>query len=110
MKQTFQLNLLTFPVWWYTVGLTQLYVWCQRNFRFGVKKSGFALFVRYMYAPLYGDYTRSGRIISFLLRIAILAGKIIALGARLFALGMILFAYLVVLPLSVVMAIYSLIP
>jgi hypothetical protein len=110
MKQTFQLNLFTFPVWWYTVGFPLVLEWAKNNFRYGVKRSGFSLFVRYMNAPLYGDYTRSGRIISFLLRIVLLFAKIAGLGFRLLGLGIFLLGYLIILPLCAFLAIYSIIP
>lgn len=110
MKQTFKLNLVTFPLWWYSVGLRLVMDWARHNFRFGVKKSGFSLFVRYMHAPLYGDYTRSGRIISFLLRVVLLFAKIIALGLRLLLLVIIVIGFVIILPLSLLLGIYSLLP
>ncbi len=109
MKQTFQLNLFTFPIWWYTVGFPLVFSCAKNNFHYGVKSSGFSLFIRYMNAPLYGDYTRSGRIISFLLRIVLLAAKVGALGFRLLGLGIFLLGYLIIIPLCILLAIYSLV-
>lgn len=110
MKQTVQLNFLTFPVWWYVIGLPLLLDWCKRSFQYSVKRSGFRLFLRYMNAPLYGDYTRSGRIISFLLRVVLLFGKVAWLGIKWIGLAIVVLVYISILPVSVLMAIYSLIP
>lgn len=110
MKQTFQLNPITFPLWWYSTGLSLVFNWCKRSYQFALKKSKFSLFVRYMGAPLYGDYTRSGRIISFLLRVVLLLAKVFALGFRIFGLALLLFGYVIILPLALFMIVFALIP
>lgn len=110
METKLQLNPLTFPLWWYTVGLGVVWERARQQFRYGLKKTAFRLFLRNLRHPLYGDYTRSGRVISFFLRIVLLFAKIFFLGVRLVFLGLFLAAYCVILPLSLFLVFYMLIP
>lgn len=110
MESKIQLNPLTFPLWWYTAGFGVVWQRAKQQFRYGLKKTAFRLFLRNLRHPLYGDYTRSGRIISFFLRIVLLIAKIIFLGFRLIVLGIFLAAYLVILPFALFMIIYIILP
>jgi len=110
MENKIQLNPLTFPLWWYTAGFGVAWQWAVQQFRYGLKKTAFRLFLRNLRHPLYGDYTRSGRIISFFLRIVLLFAKIIFLGVRLVYLAIFLVGYLLILPFSLFMAIYIILP
>ncbi len=110
METKLQLNPLTFPLWWYTIGLSVAWDLVRKHFRYGLKKTAFRLFLRNMWHPLYGDYTRSGRIISFFLRVVLLFAKVFFLGFRAIVLALFFAAYLVVLPFSLFMVIYLLLP
>lgn len=103
-------NILSFPVWWYSEGL-QL-AWRHAQSRWGVvlRSTGLIIFLRNMTQPLYGDYTRSGRIISFFLRVVLLIFILFWTGLRLLfvLLGFVL--HLVILPLAIIMIIYQLFP
>ncbi len=110
MESKIQLNPLTFPLWWYTVGLGVVWDRCIQQFRYGLKKTAFRLFLRNLRHPLYGDYTRSGRIISFFLRIVLIIGKLILLGFRGLFLALFLAGYLLILPFSIFMVIYLILP
>ena len=62
-------DLLYFPVWWYSQGLkkTALGFWEQAKDM--AKGLAIPVLARHLLKPMYGDYTRSGRIISFFMRI-----------------------------------------
>lgn len=105
-----QLNPITFPLWWYTVGFRLVCAWALRQFRFGLKTTGIIVFIRYMRHPLYGDYTRSGRIISFLIRVVLLIFKILVLGLRILVLLAFLISYLLILPFAFIMVAYQFVP
>lgn len=110
METKIQLNPITFPLWWYTIGFGVVWQRARQQFRYGLKKTAFRLFLRNLRHPLYGDYTRSGRIISFFLRIVLLIAKIVFLGVRLVFLALFLGAYLVILPFSLFVVIYLILP
>ena len=110
MERKLQLNPVTFPLWWYTTGFGIMWQWAVRQFRYGLKTTSLMLFLRHMRHPLYGDYTRSGRIISFFLRVVLLFIKLIFLGVRILFLAIVLSVYIIILPLSLFMIFYTLIP
>ncbi len=110
METKLQLNPLTFPLWWYTIGLEVAWDRAKKHFRYGLKKTAFRLFLRNMRHPLYGDYTRSGRIISFFLRVVLLIAKTIFLAVRTLIIGIFLIVYVTVLPFSLFTILYLLLP
>jgi hypothetical protein len=105
-----KLQLILFPLWWYTTGIRLLWQWVKKRFGYRLHGSGFTLFVRHLAEPLYGDYTRSGRLISLFLRLFLLLFKTLALGLYGLALFGLLCIYLAVIPFSIVMIIYQLFP
>lgn len=107
---TISLNILSFPVWWYTVGLGLVLNWVKAQFRFGLSRTGLVLFARHLREPLFGDYTRSGIVVGFFLRIALLLLKALLFGIRIFFVLCILFLYIALLPGAIVMIIYQLLP
>ncbi len=108
--QDTKLQLILFPVWWYTTGTGIAWQWVRRRFSYKVRSSGLVLFARHLREPLYGDYTRSGIAISFFLRIFLLLFKVIYLGMYIVWLGFMMLLYLAILPLSIVMILYQIIP
>lgn len=72
-------EILFFPVWWYVDGL-RLTTRTLLNNLAGVEyRLGVRLMLRNIGRPMYGDRTRSGRIISFFMRLVLIFGKGIAL-------------------------------
>ena len=105
--QNFPLNILTFPFWWYSVGLNLVWKWTQREYFFGLHKSGMLIFARHLGEPLYGDYTRTGRIFSFFLRIVLLVYKVIVFAIRLLIVGILDLLYLLLLPATIILIIFQ---
>jgi len=73
-------EILYFPVWWYSHGLagtgrTLLSKWFGLSNRLSIP-----ILARTMGRPMYGDYTRSGRIISFFFRIILLVSRLVVFG------------------------------
>jgi hypothetical protein len=108
--QDTKLQLLLLPVWWYTTGVTLMWQWVRRRISHRLRAMGLVLFMRHLSEPLYGDYTRSGRLISFFLRIALLIGKFIWLGLYCVLLIFVMALYLAIIPLSIVMILYQIVP
>jgi hypothetical protein len=107
---SFPLNFLTFPVWWYTVGIKIAFKKAQANFGYGIKKTGIVLFARHLGEPLYGDYTRTGRIVSFFLRIVLIFFKVLLLTFRGIFLIIYLLGYLIILPSLIILLIWQFLP
>lgn len=62
-------DILYFPVWWYTVGLKKVYLGFWHQLISLINGFSLPILFRSILKPMYGDYTRSGRIISFFMRI-----------------------------------------
>lgn len=101
----FSLNLLTFPVWWYTIGLKQVWQRAKHEFHFGLQQTGLLIFIHHLREPLYGDYTRSGRIISLLLRLLLLMAKLALFLLRLLVIAALILGYVLILPVILMMII-----
>jgi hypothetical protein len=98
----------TFPIWWYTEGLQLAARHAQEKYKYILRSTGLLIFLRNMTQPLYGDYTRSGRIISFFLRVFLLLFILIWTLLRIVFAFLVLGLHLVALPLVIVMIIFQL--
>jgi hypothetical protein len=107
---TLPLNLLTFPLWWYTTGTGLVWAWAKLQAIFGLRKTGLLLFARHWKEPLYGDYTKAGIIFSFFLRIFILLYKLLMFIIRVVIITVMVIAYLLLLPFCLVMIFMQLMP
>jgi hypothetical protein len=81
--QTSKLNFLTFPIWWYTEGTGIILHWLKNHFQYTLRQTHLLLFFRHLNEPLYQDYSRAGRALSFFLRIFILIFKTLYSSLRL---------------------------
>ncbi len=72
-------ELLYFPVWWYSRGLQLTALALYRNWRGLTHRLSIAILFRTMGKPMYGDYTRSGRIISFFFRLLLIFVRLIVI-------------------------------
>lgn len=73
------LEIIYFPVWWYSVGFFRLLknVWC--FWRDQEKSLGFAVWAKNIFVPMYGQNDWAGRLISFLVRLVQVIGRGLAL-------------------------------
>lgn len=101
------LNLLTFPLWWYTVGWSLVWDWTKKELRFGLHKTGLLIFARHLQEPLYGDYTKAGIILSFFFRIFILIYKLIIFALRMLIVALLDLLYLLVLPTVTIIIVFQ---
>jgi hypothetical protein len=103
----FPLNILTFPIWWYSTGLGLIWKWYKKKNHYVLERTGLLLFARHMFEPLYQDYSKSGLIISFFLRIFFLILKSIffCLNAVFYGLGVLV--YIFTLPLIIIMIVFQ---
>ena len=104
--ETVPFNLLTFPLWWYSTGLSLTWEWVAISFRFTLKKSALKIFLRHFGDTLYGYQSRADRIISFCLRVVLLVYKIFAILVKLVFLGLVLLLYLAAIPVLLALIIF----
>ena len=75
-------DIIYFPVWWYTKGLARVANFCLTGVVSYVRNIGFVIWLKSMSKPMFGDYSKEGRIISFFMRIIVLIYKVINLLVR----------------------------
>lgn len=99
--------MLTFPLWWYTVGLALFWNWTKSHYHYSLQKTGLLVFAKHMREPLYGDYSKAGIILSFFLRIVILVYKLVVFTLRVLALCILGILYLIILPILIIMIVFQ---
>ncbi|MFA6392337.1 MAG: hypothetical protein WCW66_06385 [Patescibacteria group bacterium] len=62
-------KLIYFPVWWYTTGTKKVLFFIGREIAGVANALGISILFKNLLKPMYGDYSKSGRIISFFMRI-----------------------------------------
>lgn len=72
-------ELARLPLWWYTTGLAQTANRLLRNLKDSVRFFGIDVWAKNLFVPMYGDNSIPGRIISFIVRFAVLSGKSLGL-------------------------------
>jgi hypothetical protein len=75
----FVLDIIYFPVWWYTKGAIHAWRWCFDLLRNGNANLAPGLWLANLFVPMYGQFDLQGRIISFLMRLVQILVRTIAL-------------------------------
>lgn len=63
------LEIIYFPVWWYSAGLFRLLKNVWRFFKNRESSLGFLIWLKHIFVPMYGQYDFMGRLISFFIRL-----------------------------------------
>ncbi|MBI4092558.1 MAG: hypothetical protein HY420_01405 [Candidatus Kerfeldbacteria bacterium] len=94
-------DLIRWPVWWYTRGTvnTTLFVW--QEFLAVVDRLSLRILFRNLLKPMYGDYSRSGRVISLVMRLIVFAFRLVGLTIWTVVLALALLLWLAIIPLTV---------
>lgn len=71
----FLFDLVRFPWWWYSGGLKLVIIKCWRGFASTRARVALGIFAKYLFKPMYQDYTLQGRLISFGMRLFLLLIK-----------------------------------
>jgi hypothetical protein len=102
------LSIFSFPIWWYSEGLSLAWKHCQSRWRYVLRSTGFVIFLRNIAQPLYGDTTRQGKIISVFIRLVLLVFIFFWTGIRLAFPFFLFVIHVLALPLAIVMIVYQL--
>lgn len=69
-------SVLYFPFWWYTSGLKRRFLWFIRSTKGLAHNLALGIMFKYLFKPMFGQSTKSGRIISFFMRLILLCWRI----------------------------------
>ncbi|MDD5040627.1 MAG: hypothetical protein PHY34_05795 [Patescibacteria group bacterium] len=95
-------DIVYFPIWWYTKGFVRIYRYCSESANFHLhRRVALGIWLRSMFKPMYGDYTKEGRIISFFMRCVVLVWKLLSTVLWFLVLFLLICAW-VILPLVII--------
>ncbi|OGY93422.1 MAG: hypothetical protein A2406_00725 [Candidatus Komeilibacteria bacterium RIFOXYC1_FULL_37_11] len=99
-------EILYFPLWWYTKGLTKMFAYVFESIRNTNRNLAVGLMFKNLFKPMFGQYDREGRIISFFFRILLTFSR-----AIIFVLLVILYLLVIIfwlfLPVAVCWGIFN---
>ncbi|MFA5130963.1 MAG: hypothetical protein WC467_00905 [Patescibacteria group bacterium] len=99
------LEIIYFPVWWYSVGFYRLLKNVGKFWRDQEKVLGFSVWAKNIFVPMYGQYDWAGRLISFLVRLVQVIVRGLALLVWLL-LGIALILSWLIIPVLLVIALF----
>lgn len=100
------MGVVGFPLWWYTRGLSQFARFVWRTLSDYQATLGIVVWVKNIFVPMYGSYDIPGRIISFFMRLAMIAFRGVALIVLLVVAVFVLVLYLALPVLMALMILY----
>ncbi len=77
------INILYFPLWWYTQGLKKRFLGFIQGSKVSARNLALGIMFKYLFKPMFGERSKTGRIISFFMRLILLFWRLF-----LFCLGM----------------------
>ena len=101
-------SVLRFPMWWYGEGIVHLSGWIARQLAFRWKSYGFVIWMKNLFVPMYGQYDLAGRLVSFVMRIAVLIGRAIGLFVEAVGYLVVLLAYVAAPVVATLLFIFNL--
>ena len=71
------LDILYFPIWWYSKGLKKALFFVLRQIKERSEDLALKILVVNLFKPMYGDYSFAGRVISFFARVVHLTFRLV---------------------------------
>ena len=68
-----------FPIWWYSFGLKKILFFIGKSIIERSRALALKIWLKNLFRPMFADYSRAGRIISFFMRIILLIWRFLAL-------------------------------
>jgi len=99
-------ELLYFPIWWYTQGLKRVVLYVFNSIKNTNRNLAVGLMFKSLFKPMFGQYDREGRIISFFFRLILTFARTIAF-LILVAIYLLAIVFWILLPVAVVWGIYN---
>ena len=101
-------EILYFPLWWYSRGVFKILNIIKEQGQEMIRALGLKIWLKSMLKPMFGDYTKEGRLISFFMRIIILIFRLAAFIIWMTVLSILLLCWLSLPPLAIFMTARSL--
>ncbi len=102
----FLFDLLRFPWWWYAGGLRLVMDKCWRGFSTARARVSLGVFAKYLFKPMYQDYSLQGRLISFFMRLFLLIFKTVRLSLSAVWYLALIVGWVLLFPVTLVMIFY----
>lgn len=99
-------DIIIFPFWWYTYGVFGRLQWIVEQIKSEAESLSLGLWIKNLFVPMFGQYDRSGRIISFFMRLIQIIFRFIFLILWLVLLIALFLAWLI-LPIIVVYGLFT---
>ena len=71
-------EILYFPIWWYTLGLKRIFLFVWNSIKNANRNLALGLMFKHMFSPMFGQYDKQGRAISFFMRFILIIFRLIA--------------------------------
>lgn len=97
----FLFDFVCFPLWWYTGGVKQVFLFSLQLFRDGNLRLAPGLWLKNIFVPMFGQHDLQGRLVSFFMRLVNFIGRSFVLLIWLIVCILVFCAWLI-LPLVVV--------
>ena len=99
-------ELLYFPIWWYTQGLKRVVLYVFNSIKDTNRNLAVGLMFKSLFKPMFGQYDRQGRLISFFFRLILTFARTIAF-LLLVVIHLLVIVFWIFLPVVVVWGIYN---
>ena len=73
------LDIVMFPVWWYSRGLLLMLRWCVETLKGYAKYFAIGIWIKNIFVPMFGQHDWQSRLISIFMRIVQIVGRSIGL-------------------------------
>ncbi len=83
-----------FPLWWYSRGTALTLAWARRSVGGASRATGFGVWARNLFVPMFGERGAEGRIISFFMRLVMVIFRGAAVAAWTVVVAALVLAYL----------------
>jgi hypothetical protein len=108
----FAVSVVRFPIWWYSNGFRRVATSALNALRYRSEEFAFALWLKNLFVPMYGQVDITGKIISVFMRIVVIIGRGIAfcIEALLYFVGLmcwLLAPFMIALFLGINIAVWS---
>lgn len=100
-------DVFRFPVWWYTRGVVHAWVWYRSSVRNTSDALALVVLLKNLGRPMFGDYTKEGRAISFGVRIVQLIVSLTIFVVWWAMLSLLCISWLLVIPAILLLIIYT---
>ncbi|MFH1171139.1 MAG: hypothetical protein V1778_01195 [bacterium] len=103
-------DVVRFPVWWFRYGLTNVARWWVGKVVSGEERLALVVLMKNLGRPMFGDYTREGRAISFGVRIVQLAVSLVLFAGWFVVITLLWIAWFALLPATIALLLLTLLP